>query len=194
VSTEPSASDPRIARTRDAVLAAVRELVQSAGIEAVTHQRVADGAGVGRATVYRHWPARTHLLLDALADLAVDAGEWSSSGDLSVDLRAELGRLARILNDSPYVPQVAALVSQAERDPELRALKQRLLAQGTARLRHAIAKGTERGQLDADLDPAAAVALLAGPLFYQRLLCNERITEAFVETLVERLRPPRSRT
>jgi AcrR family transcriptional regulator len=183
----PDPVDPRVARTRDAVVAAVRELVQTAGIEAVTHQRVAEIAGVGRASVYRHWPDRTHLLLDALAELPVDAGDWSSSGDLADDLRGELGRLQRILNDSPFVPQLAALVSRAEWDPELRTLKRRLLEQGTARLGHALALGIERGQLDADLDAAAAVAMLAGPLFYQRLLANERITDGFLTILVERL-------
>jgi AcrR family transcriptional regulator len=186
VSSEPNPVDPRVARTRESVVAAVRELVQTAGIEAVTHQRVAEIAGVGRASVYRHWPDRTHLLLDALADLPAEAGEWSSSGDLATDLRIELGRLQRILNDSPFVPQLAALVSRAEWEPELRALKQRLLEQGTARLRHALAHGTESGQLDAGLSTAEAVALLAGPLFYKRLLANERITDSFVAALVER--------
>jgi AcrR family transcriptional regulator len=190
----PHPVDPRVARTRDAVVAAVRELVQAAGIEAVTHQRVAEIAGVGRASVYRHWPDRTHLLLDALAELPVDAGEWSTSGDLATDLRSELGRLQRILNDSPFVPQLAALVSRSEWDPELRALKRRLLERGTARLGQALALGIERGQLDADLDAAAAVAMLAGPLFYQRLLANVRITDGFLTTLVERLLATRSGT
>jgi AcrR family transcriptional regulator len=87
MSRDPNATDPRVARTRDAVVAAVRDLVQAAGIEAVTHQRVAEVAGVGRASVYRHWPDRTHLLLDALADLPAETGDWSSSGDLAADLR-----------------------------------------------------------------------------------------------------------
>jgi AcrR family transcriptional regulator len=184
---DSNTADPRVARTRDAVVAAVRELVQAAGIEAVTHQRVAEVAGVGRASVYRHWPDRTQLLLDALADLPVGTDEPSSSGDLAADLRRELGRLQRILNDSPFVPQVAALVSRTEWDPELRVLKQRLLERGTAQLRHAIAHGIERGQLDAELDPTDAVAILAGPLFYKRLLVNQHISDDFVTDLVERL-------
>lgn len=191
---EPNAADPRVVRTRDAVVAAVQHLVQTAGIEAVTHQRVAEVAGVGRASVYRHWPDRTQLLLDAFADLPAEADEWASSGDLAADLRLELGRLQRILNDSPFVPRVAALVSRAEWDPELRALKHQLLERGTARLRNALAHGIERGQLDSDLNATDAVAVLAGPLFYKRLLANERITDSFVATLVERITTRRSAT
>lgn len=179
------AIDPRVARTREAVIAAVRQLIQSAGIEAVTHQRVAEAAGVGRASVYRHWPDRTNLLIDALADLPAADDDWASSGDLATDLRVELGRLQRIFNDSPFVPQVAALVSGAEADPELRTLKQQLLERGTAGIRRAVAEGIAAGQLDADLDPSQVVAMLAGPLFYQRLLANERITDRFIASLVE---------
>jgi translation initiation factor IF-2 len=62
-----------------------------------------------------------------------------------------------------------------------------LLAQGTARLRHALALGIEQGQLDAGLErgrrrrPPGRAALLP------RLLANERITDGFVTTVVERL-------
>jgi AcrR family transcriptional regulator len=178
--------DPRVARTREAVLSAVRVLVEDAGIEAVTHQRVAEAAGVGRASVYRHWPDRTHLLLDALAG-AGDPAAWTSSGEVAGDLTAELRRLQGILNDAPFVPQLAALISRAEWEPELRDLKQRLLAQGTARLRRAVEDGVARGQLGSDLDVDAAVALLAGPLFYQRLLASRPITDALVAALVERV-------
>lgn len=187
MSTQPDAVDPRVARTRDAVLAAVRDLVRQAGIEAVTHQRVAEKAGVGRASVYRHWPDRTHMLLDALADLPAGAEDWSSSGDPASDVLAELGRLQRILNDSPFVPQLAALLSGAESDPGLRSLEQRLLAQGTARLREAVEHGIEHGHLPDRMDSATAVALLAGPIFYQRLLAKEPIADDFVATIVDRL-------
>jgi AcrR family transcriptional regulator len=176
--------DPRVARTRAAVLAAVRDLVRTAGIEAVTHQQVAEAAGVGRATVYRHWPDRTHLLIDALAGVAPTTR--SADADLAGDLTAELTRLQGILNDSPFVPQVAALVSRAEWEPELGALKQRLMAEGTAGLRRAIEDGVARGELAGVTDADAAVAMLAGPLFFQRLLAGRPITDELVAGIVAR--------
>ncbi len=188
--TQPDAVDPRVARTRDAVVAAVRDLVRTAGIEAVTHQRVAEAAGVGRASVYRHWPDRTHLLLDALADLPADPSERPPSGDPVADVVAELTRLQRILNDSPFVPQLAALLSQAEADGEVLALQQRLLTQGTARLRAAVELGVRHGCFPAGVDPGTVVALVAGPLFYRRLLAKEPITDELVTTVVERLVVP----
>ncbi len=49
------------------MLDAARELLAREGPDAVTHQRVARQAGVGRATVYRHWPRREQLVLDTMA-------------------------------------------------------------------------------------------------------------------------------
>ena len=59
------ATDPRAARSREAILAAAFDLLAREGPGAITHQRVAQ-RGVGRATVYRHWAAPEDLLRDVL--------------------------------------------------------------------------------------------------------------------------------
>jgi AcrR family transcriptional regulator len=181
---EPAeAVDPRVARTREAVLAAVRRLVRDSGIEGVTHQRVAEEADVGRASVYRHWPERVDLLLDALGGVG-EPGPWSSSGSLEQDLERELRRLQGILNSSPLVPELIALIGRAEWEPALRALKQQLLGQGTNGLRRSLEEGIARGELPSDLRIDDALATLAGPLFFQRLLADRGIHADFVRALV----------
>jgi AcrR family transcriptional regulator len=183
MASEPQPPDPRVTRTRAAVRRAVRSLVQQAGIEALTHQQVATEAGVGRATVYRHWPDRTHLLLEALADVETPTS-WQSSGDLATDLASELRRLQRTLTSSPMVPELVALIGRAEWEPELRELKAQLLATGTAGLRTALRAAADRGELSTDLDLDAAVARLAGPLFYRRVLAHAAIDDLFVDQLL----------
>lgn len=178
----PTESDPRVDRTRAAVRAAVRRLVQESGFEAITHQRVAKAAGVGRASVYRHWPDRVDLLLDALVDAAPEPSPPPSSGDLATDLARELHRLQRILNDSPFVPELLTLLGRAEWEPPLRDLKRRLLRRGTGGLRKALEEGIARGELPPALDIDDATARLAGPLFYKRLLADLTIDDAFVDS------------
>lgn len=178
--------DPRVARTRDAVRAAVRQVLRAEGIEAVTHQRVAEAAVVGRASVYRHWPDRTQLVIDALTGAVLDPATWHTTGDPARDLAVEVARLQGVLNDSPFVPDLVALIGRAEWDHELRALKGRLLAQGTGRLRRALEHAADHGHLARDLDVDDAVAALAGPLFYQRVLADRRITDAFVTGVIQR--------
>ena len=65
-SAESATYDPRAARSREAILCAARLLLEREGPESVTHQRVAREAGVGRATVYRHWPDPGQLLHDLI--------------------------------------------------------------------------------------------------------------------------------
>jgi AcrR family transcriptional regulator len=62
----PACGRPRKAGVEDAVLEAIVMLVRQHGLEAVTIQMVADAAGVGRQTIYRRWPRREEMLLDAL--------------------------------------------------------------------------------------------------------------------------------
>ena len=183
MSTPARDEDPRVARTRDAVRDAVRSLVQRSGFEAVSHQQVAEEAGLGRATVYRHWPSRTDLLLEALAGVEEAPRPWESRGDLAADLTEGLERLRRALA-SPLVPELVALIGRAEWDLELRDTKLELLATGTAGLRRSLEAGLERGELPADLDVDATIARLAGPLLYRRVLAHAPIDDAFVATIV----------
>src|SRR5258707_1872547 len=60
------ATDPRAARSREAILAAAFDLLAREGPGAITHQRVAQQAGVARATAYRHRAAPQDLLRDVL--------------------------------------------------------------------------------------------------------------------------------
>jgi len=175
--------DPRVTRTRQAVREAVRSLVQRAGFEGVSHQQVAAEAGVGRATVYRHWPKRTDLLLHALAEVEAPH-DWQSSGDLATDLAKELQRLQRTLSSSPLVPELVALIGRAEWDQGLRETKKELLSSGTAGLRRTLEAGIERAELPAELDLDTTIARLAGPLFYQRVLAHAPLEEDFVSRIV----------
>ena len=183
MATPVDEQDPRVVRTRQAVRAAVRSLVQRAGFEAVSHQQVAAEAGIGRATVYRHWPSRTDLLLDAIAEVEAPR-DWQTSGDLATDLARELERLQRTLSSSPLVPELVALIGRAEWDAELRETKAALLASGTAGLRRALEAAIERRELPEDHDLDATIARLAGPLFYRRVLAHAPVEDAFVSTII----------
>src|SRR6202142_4666186 len=87
---------PRSEKARDAILAAAAELLLARGLGAVSMDAVAEQAGVSKATIYRWWPTKETLALDALYH------EWSAvpaprdTGSLRGDLLSLLlpgGRL-----------------------------------------------------------------------------------------------------
>ena len=81
--------DPRVTRTRHAVLAAAREVLLDEGWEGVTLGRVAERSGYARTTLYRHWPQRLDLLRDLIREEARLA-HTTPTGNLRDDLVAEL--------------------------------------------------------------------------------------------------------
>src|SRR5215469_18247976 len=64
----PDPGNPRVQSTRDRILAAARELLAETGPAGLTYSLLADRAGVTRQTLYRHWPAKSGLLVDMILD------------------------------------------------------------------------------------------------------------------------------
>ena len=183
-SVAPVKVDPRVDRTRAAVLETVKAILLEEGWDAVTHLRVAERSGVGRTTIYRHWPERTTLLHEALINetLAIHA---APSGDLRHDLVAELEAIRDELVERNMGRVLAALVDRAEWDPELHRLKVALAKDGLSVLRQLLQSGKDRGELRPGLDVDLAVAQLVGPIIYRRLISTETISSTTSQAVVD---------
>jgi AcrR family transcriptional regulator len=180
----PSATDPRAARSREAILAAAWDLLAREGPGAITQQRVAQQAGVGRATVYRHWAAPEDLLRDVLytAELpffaapAVPVRPW---------LHGELRRLA----DELALPAVAAvaiaLMEQTRYASSAGAGPHRHVTVITERLAAAFALAVDAGELDTAPDPAMAAAYLIGPLVYRTTLQAAAVPDSLLAQVID---------
>lgn len=175
--------DPRVERTRAQVLATARELFLTDGLAALTHLEVSRRSGVGRRTLYRHWPTTDDLVHDTLASADFPRGE--RIGDLDADLRAHLRALRRALVDGPLAFVIHALGERATIRPELRDVRDRLVTEGCAPIREILRDAIADGALPADLDVEAAAARLEGPLFYRALVLAEPIPESAVDDLVD---------
>src|SRR6267154_1973952 len=162
------ATDPRAARSREAILAAAFDLLAREGPGAITHQRVAQQAGVGRATVYRHWAAPEDLLRDVLfsAELPFFA---TPALPLRPWLHAELRQLADELA-LPAVASLAIALMEQTRSGGAGARPHRHITTITKRLAAAFALAVDAGELDTAPDAALAAAQLIGPLVYRTTL------------------------
>ncbi len=176
-------TDARFTHTHARALQAAQGLLLGDGIEAVTHLRVARASGVGRRTVYRHWPTRLELLHDTLA--ATEFPHPAVTGDLRTDLIAHLAALRTALVAGPLAQVISALNERAAVEPELRPLRDRLSDAGCAALREVLEAAVARDALPGRLDLEAAMAVLEGPLFYRVLIRNERPGPAILPPLVD---------
>jgi AcrR family transcriptional regulator len=160
--------DPRIVRTRHAVLEATLALLVEHGYDGLTIEALADQAGVAKTTIYRHWATKEEVVIAAVSSLKA-APEVPDTGSLRADLRALMRGLAAGLRRSRWVHVLPAVLDASERHPELRRLHRELVLERQRPSRLALERAVERGELEPDADIDLGVALLAGPLFYRRL-------------------------
>jgi AcrR family transcriptional regulator len=180
----PRATDPRAARSRAAAIAAAQELLVEQGWSAVTHVAVAARSGIGRTTLYRHWPDAAVLIKDAIAQ-RISTAHTTPTGDLRKDLADELDGLRRMLHDPVSETGMRALIDRSGVDPAFAGLKKALHQEGTRVFRLLIEDAKSRGELPPGLDTDLAIDQLAGPLMYRRLLAGGTFGPGFVSQVVD---------
>jgi AcrR family transcriptional regulator len=156
---------------RRRVLRAALDVLADDGMSGFTVESVARRAGASKATVYRHWPTPSALLVDAM-DAEFRPMREVDTGDLRADLVALLTGLAASFADSPFPKLMAAFTDAAERDPALGAMHAELTRRRREPLVRLLDAARARGELVDDLDVELVVDLLAAPFFYRRLVAH----------------------
>ncbi|MHB1139631.1 MAG: TetR/AcrR family transcriptional regulator, partial [Microthrixaceae bacterium] len=168
--------DPRRrnAATRRAILDAALDLVVASGFDALTIEQIARRAGVGKQTIYRWWPSKGAVLLEAFLEHRVeDRTQTPLLGALDRDdfatdvrrvIRGTVEAFARTSWEAPY----RALTVAIQSDPQLRAdATERLIRPSLDEVRDWLAAAQERGDVRADVELDVAVELLLAPLFHR---------------------------
>ncbi|SBT64163.1 transcriptional regulator, TetR family [Micromonospora sediminicola] len=195
---------PNTARRREtsrrAILTAAFDLLQEVEYAKLSIEGIAARAGVGKQTIYRWWPSKGAVVLDAFLMLSEGAeGEpirLPDTGDLAADLTEVLRATVVELTDARYEQPMRALATEIAHDPELAATyAQRLDGPLREAKRQRLRSAQLAGQLADDLDLDVAVDLIWGPLF-QRWLhrggpLTTDYTDRLVATALDGLRPRR---
>lgn len=168
--------DARVERSHQLVHdAAVAELAD-AGWGAFTIEAVAARAGVARSTIYRHWPNKLALVVDALEHLSVQPPP-QETGVGRPRVVALVRHLAEAMADPRRSAILPALIEAAERDPALRRLHRRFNDRRRQALTAAL---TDAGVANPQLSAMA----LAGALVYGRVMGGGPLKPDRAEELV----------
>lgn len=177
--------DPRVDRTREAALCAVRELLVEEGWDAVTQSQVAQRSGVGRTTVYRHWPERIDLVREAMDFELSHTRDVTLTGRLRDDLLIALEAIRYEMIEREGSKFLIAMVARSEWDPEVRELKKVLVERAIEALRRVLTTAVNDRRLAADVSVDVAVAQLVGPLVMRRLVTDEPLDQPLISGLVD---------
>jgi AcrR family transcriptional regulator len=183
---------PRSERARQAIIASAADLLLARGLAAVSMDAVAERAGVSKATIYRWWPTKESLALDALYT------QWASAqpsdvdtGSLRGDLLALLRPWARLAagvagNQGSYGRVIAALVTEAQTDSVFAAeYRQRLVEPRRDAVRAILGRAVGRGEIPPSTKMEVAIDLLYGPLYHRLLHGHAPLDDQFVEDVVD---------
>ena len=179
----------RSERSRRAILDAALDLVEEAGYARTSVEGIAARAGVGKQTIYRWWPSKGAVLLDALLALSEgQEGEVESlpdTGDLEADLKLVMRATVAQLVDPRYDDPMRALATEILHDPALHAEWSERLDGPLRQLKEERLRSAQQaGELPGDLDLALAVDLIWGPVFHRWLQGTGPLTAAFADQVV----------
>jgi AcrR family transcriptional regulator len=177
--------DPRVERTRQAVLDAAATLLRTEGPGAVTHARVAEVAGVGRATVYRHWPEPEDLLHEAVARKAAEIEVPPAELETAERLRLVLEDVRSRLTHGEGSVQFATLMAHSTWDQTLRRALMQVSARAQAVVDAVLRDAVGRGELADTTDVEVVRDSMLGSLLFRRYLTERRLDRPYLERVID---------
>jgi AcrR family transcriptional regulator len=166
------------------VLDVVVDLVGEVGVERVTIEEVALRSGVAKTTIYRHWPSKQALVVEAAATCLREVFT-PNSGDLRLDLITCFEGFIRSSRNARLDPVYPALLAASRHDAELARLLRQFQDERRVPVITVLQLAQSRGELPSDLDIQLAASLLIGPIMYHKVVLHELVDRAFIEGVVD---------
>ena len=155
---------------------------------------VAERAGTSKATIYRWWPTKELLALEALYRSLSDADtqqadtdtQQADTGSLRGDLEALLLPWAQRVRARPYGRVIAAFVTEAQNDPAFEEQYRANFVEPRRQSgRGAFSRAVARGEIPPDLDVEVALDLLYGPIYHRLLHRHAPLSDRFVGQVID---------
>jgi AcrR family transcriptional regulator len=169
----------------DAILAATRELLAERGFDGMTMDAVADRAGAGKATVYRRWPSKVHLTIEAIVctpGIPLSADDVPDTGSLRSDLLSV--RFGRKRSDDAAL--MSGVMSAVRENPDVAAaFQQHFVRSRVTLMRGLLERAQARGELRPDVDLEMVAAVAPAMIAYRKMVAGHHIDDEFVERMID---------
>jgi AcrR family transcriptional regulator len=176
---------PRSEEVEASVLKATLDLLVEGGLKDMTMDAIAARAGVSKATLYKWWPSKLHLGLDALLSRGRGQAQVPDSGSAVGDFILNAQGIARFYTDPQFGPCLMQLWGECLNSPEMLTLyRERFLSQRRAGLHVIHDRGVARGDIDSRLGVELALDMIYGPLIMRLLTGHGPVNDTEVERLV----------
>lgn len=159
---------------RRAVLTAAAELIGRPGGAATSVEEIAQAAGVSKHTIYRWWPSKGAVLLEAMVEQARKMNGQQPEGNLPADLERFLTVTFRTAEQA--TPLLRSAMAEAQRDPKAAEGIRQFTAERRAELHELLAVGQRRGELPGTADLDLLTEQIYGVLWYRIMVGHAPLT------------------
>lgn len=173
---------------------AAADLLIEGGLTAATIEAIAARAGVSKVTIYKWWPTRGAVAVDAYFHRSGPTNTIEDTGDLARDLTTQLAKIVDAFQGRPGVV-MAELVGQAQTDPNLaETLRSRWLKPRRDETAAVLQRAIDRAEIRPDIDIPALMDQLFAPIYYRLIMRHEplddELSARLVRTLLDGIRQP----
>jgi AcrR family transcriptional regulator len=174
---------PRDQATRKRILKAALDLMDETAFAQVTAEAIAERAGASKATVYRWWPNKAAVLIEAFSEAIAPELPLRNTGSLHEDLTTQVRNFARVLSGRGG-RMLRSFIVAARSDPEVaHAFRSIWSDPRRAEAKDMLRQKQGNGQLRVDADLDLVLDSLYGPLYYRFLVKNEPPSQKYAIAL-----------
>lgn len=161
---------PRSDKARAAILNAAHELLQDHPLLSITMDQIAQQAGVSKATLYRWWPHKLDVLIDAFVEHSPPRAQPTpGQGPLATLKKGLADLLDLFLGKEAQV--IADIVGHGRAYPKaVRLFREGFLEPRRTIARQLMREAQAQGEIHTDLDVEIALDMIFGPLYYRLLV------------------------
>jgi AcrR family transcriptional regulator len=181
----PHTGRQRNEAARQAILDAALELLGESAGAGVTVDAIAARAGVGKQTIYRWWPSKYAVLLDAILQRARLDVPAPDTGNVATDLREFLRGTFRGARNAGTAAFLRAMMGQAQQDPGTAEVMREFTASRRQALRELLERGQARGELSGATDLDLIVDQVYGLLWYRLMVGHAPLGRDLADKLTD---------
>ncbi len=170
---------PRSEKSRKSILKATNALLLHTSVQELSIEAIARKAKVGKTTIYRWWPNKTAIVMDALVNQPGMQSPMSTPRNNTEAIVMQLDKLIRLLQ-SKNGETIAQLFSEAQADHKsLKIFEENFLAPLIDAIEYSVEQGKENKEFRSSLDTKTAVDVLCGPIFFRLLSRPAELDDKF---------------
>lgn len=176
---------PRSDEAKQAILDSTLELLKEVGFGELSIEGIAARAGVGKATVYRWWPNKATLVIDAFLTIVGPELAFPKGESASEVLHQQMLRLVKLMRGD-FGKMLSAVIGAGQSQPELReAVWKNFIEPRRAEARNLIEDAQGRGEIRDDVPADTLLDMMYGPLYFRLLVGHAKIDNALVDAIFD---------